>query len=576
MEPMDSLKEDIRQLLIDKHGDVRITDHPAIVGQAKLLGIGLGDLNILVQKIYGTINFNVFSEMRSLISKVLENGGRFTKADAEHIINAVQKDLPPGKVIPFIINDIKDRGLTPRQKVPPDWNSFDNPWMTDDEWERTRLIRVEWLGETASTAHELGEISFRKTIEAKAGIQSTTELPPLVQIVTQGRGRVSAEIERIIREEADMDRRYLSVIYTLNPSLPFRFRGKMYQAPAELVSDALTNYAAFEALLNVYCNRHIHIWLKTTNAPAAEHLSGEYSLSGLLQFIYKLNPAHPFPLEGLIFGQPTDLANHVKGGVALHAALYKSLSAGHIAIWLRARKMQQETARFEHYVQQLRQSKLYDDPSLEKGIVQAFTNAVLPSVPLPSLAADPASISLLNVEVKGRIQQTLHLSLKNSGFVVAGLRLSDNVAGIALNKEWVSLDSLENRNHTQVLLQIDPMKLQKGRQYNLAIEVVTAFDSFGVPVAIRPVFPKKAFLFQTAKYGIIAAAVFGILRYSVDFILAKFGNVYLLLDRPGLLMGDSIANREVPFALLLLLLPAMALIVLLVNSVSIIKKVEKI
>lgn len=576
MEPMGTLEGDIRQLLIETNGALKIEDYPDIIRRATELGVSPGSLNLMVRRIHGTINFNVLDEIKNMISLMLEEAGRFTNTDAQQIISEVRGRFPDDKVKSFIIDDIKSRGLKPRRKgKQPEWTSFNNPWMTDEEWEDTRMMRVEWLGEVATTAQELGDISFRNMDEAKEGMRSVIELPPLVQLVTKGKGRIGAEVESIIKEEADIDRRYLNIIYTLNPQVPFRFRGKAYTAPVELFRDSFESYAAFEALRKVYVNQHLHIWLKKAKMKEVKHLSSDHTLTGLLDFLYKIDPGFPFSLDGYIFQNPADIAGKVKTDPALRPALYNAIVAGHIGLWLGARKMKKELDQFHMQADQLRQSQLYDDDALKKGFVQAFINVVLPLEKLPFLASEPAAISIPELEISGKVQRSLNIVLRSDGFVRAGVRLTNIVEGLTLDKDILDFDSLEGRIQHEIIWDIDPMKLQKGTLYDLAIEVTTPFDVLLVPVSVRPVFPQKAFLVQMVKYGLAVAAFFGVIRFVIDWMIRQMEGFSGPLNNPGDMLLDILFSDSVRFSWILVIIPAIVFIFFLIMSVRIIKKIEK-
>ena len=60
MTSIDSLRQQLIDLLTLNHGDIRITEHPEIVADARELGFNMGQLNQLIQQLYSEIDWQPY------------------------------------------------------------------------------------------------------------------------------------------------------------------------------------------------------------------------------------------------------------------------------------------------------------------------------------------------------------------------------------------------------------------------------------------------------------------------------------------------------------------------------------
>ncbi len=111
--------------------------------------------------------------------------------------------------------------------------------MTDLVWEdyKESLIEVEWLGKKANSLSKLGDISFDNKDDAKYFLRNGNYLPGLVTALTKSATKAD-EFARIIEEEFDSEKRYLKILYKLNPNLPFRFEDELFTDVSVLLQKA--------------------------------------------------------------------------------------------------------------------------------------------------------------------------------------------------------------------------------------------------------------------------------------------------------------------------------------------------
>lgn len=569
MATKESITQQIKDILIDQHGDIRLFEHPQLVNDAAAIGMNERELNVLINDINSKIDWTIYNVIDEKLSTLLNNnGGIIWEKDAQEIANEVKDHLRTENTISYLIDKVKHFGLEPRDRFPLDWSSFKNAWMTEHAWKKTQETAVIWLEEQATSLEKMGEISYRKIEETKYAIRNTNALPPLVTLVTKNAAR-NEEYLQIIQEEPDLEKRYLKVLYHLNPSLPFRFRNKEYTDIRSLLAEACSSSDSFWSLATVFENQHLQIWLlESSSDDIKQLLTHKPALHDFLLFIYKIDNKYPFYLYDIRYDTPFALAEDARSSSEHWPDIATAIDDGTIGIWLKETGYDLEIKQQEinAYLQQAGQ---FDEEDRRRTMVQGLINFIIKEAPIPHVAVDIASISLLELEAGKPFQQVIMMSLPNEGFVKVDLRLDNAAPGMSINISNAFFHSQANNRNQAMVFTADPLQLIKNKQYTCSIVISSLFKTITIPVTIKTVFPKKAFAFQLMKYGFIMGFFWGMVRYLLSLLIPGS------FARKGYLSFD-INSDAIPGILFLSIFILLLLIIGLLGSIAIIKKKEKI
>ena len=146
MTSLESLRQQLKDLLILNHGDIKITEYPNLVSDAKELDFNLGQLNQLIQKIYSEINWKPYEIINNKL-EIIFRKGIITTEQFEEIVLLVSDKVSINIIGEYVISEISKKGFKSRETNHPDPLSIRNKWMTDRVWEEYKesLIEVEWL-----------------------------------------------------------------------------------------------------------------------------------------------------------------------------------------------------------------------------------------------------------------------------------------------------------------------------------------------------------------------------------------------------------------------------------------------
>ena len=512
MKTMEELEEDIRELLILNNRDINIHNYQDLINNAGELGYDTGALAILVNEVYNKTDWRSYDRIYEQISTSRSaEKGMFYEKDVKEIIESVKSDLSANKVIPYIISIISKApyNFEPRELTPPDWNSFRNVWMNEHAWQHylKQVEPVSWCDETARTLEQIGEICFRKKEDAIEYLENAHYLLPLITLITRNPARTKS-FERIFEEERDIEKRYLTIIYRLNNSLPFRFYGKMYNTLSELLNDGCASNEAFHHLETFYKKGYIHIWLRETKVEAAAHLTDRNDKNGFLTFLYKINDQYPYYLNGEKYGSPALLVDAAKRMGVLWPQISSAIDERYLHTWFAGLNNHHWNEQLDKSISVIANTGLYNEEESKLASVQTLINLIDKDFPQPSVSVTPGSLSLLNTEGSNPITQVIQLRLANSGFVKMHVRIEPVLDGISLDKEVVKFYSLTDNSATQVILTVCPMQLLKDKRYDLQVVITSVYEQIRIPVEVSIIFPKKAYINEMLKYGGIGILFF--------------------------------------------------------------------
>ncbi|CAG5002170.1 hypothetical protein DYBT9275_02826 [Dyadobacter sp. CECT 9275] len=458
--------------------------------------------------------------------------GHLKEATANSVVlKGLEKGMHLHEIVDYVLKILQENNFKPRAKKDhPD--PLKNQWMTDEAW---RKIVVEWLGEYASTVEELGEITFRKKDMSEYFLRDKNFLPPLVNKLTDSASR-TAEFQRILEEEEDTEKRYLKILYHLNPSLPFRFRDEEYDDVKQLLDAACQASASFWLVMELFTKGYLQIWLAETAPQVASLISDNNSSVDFLRFLYSVNRNYPFYLNTRKFASPEDLVSHLSGNQSNWASVSQSIENGYLSTWFAGIGRSGINTNYNRHLEKAINSGLYNDAELKLAAAQALILAIDPSFTEPIVSANVNAIRLLEIEVGGVARYLIRLRLINSAFVKMRVELDTKIEGITLSEKELVFNSYTGQIETEIYLTVDSIQLIKDKLYSLKFVTKSPYGITEIPIELKTVFPKKAYAVKLVQYGLIGAAYLGLLRYILGLLLNDQGwlsrKPYLISQSP--------------------------------------------
>ncbi len=512
MTPSENLDEQIKDIIL-VNGDIDIDDYPSIIKDALELGISRNELSRRASKIFAGLDLSPYRRIDAKLEKNMLQGS-ISNNEAEEIIEGASNELQRPKVINYMLATIKQRGFSPREKNSFEADSFKNLWMTDEAWAKYQYEKneVEWLGEKAHSLIELGEISYRKTTEAKYYLRNANYLVPSITTLTKSASKAD-EFSKIIENEPDTDKRYLKVLYLLNPALPFRLNDQDFANINLLFNKTATDYNLFIATSESYNNRYIHIWLNQTDLANADKLTSGWDFNNFLQFLYKINIHHPFYLNSIKFDKPDQLMKQAETDVSLWIKIADAAENQQLTTWFAGIGQNDLIDKYNKYKSNINGYEYYTEEDKKLAVVNYLINAVNPQLPDPKIESDQREIKLLSIEGNKLVHHTISLKLVNTGFAKAVYYFQNPVNGITLSHNSFTFWSQNNTKADAVTVAVDASQLVRDKLYTVNLFINTEFERLTIPVEVKVVLPLKAYLTQLFKYSIFGGIFFALIRY---------------------------------------------------------------
>lgn len=564
---LENLDEQIRDVILVNGGDINIADYPYIIKEAEEQGISPAELARRIRKVFEAIDWRPYNQVEKQLEAIILKGS-ISEKEADIIVKAAESSLQRPKVINYILANLKKRGFLPREKNSFEYDSFRNNWMTEEAWAKYQRekIAVEWLGEEAHSITELADISFRKPEDAKYFLRNTNYLVPNITILTKSATKAD-EFSKIIENESNPDKRYLKVLYHLNPKLPFHLQKQDFDTIYALFDKTATDFALFTSAASSYNNGHIHIWLNEADPINADKLTIGSDYNSFLRFLYKVDKKHPFYFFSERFDSPGQLIKKVNVNAGYWDKTAEVIADNQLPVWFTGIGKDEWVTRYNKETEKFLNADYYsaEDVSLAKvgTLIQIIDSAVY----APKIICEPGKIELLSIESSYMAKQAISLQLQNTGFVKAKIALDINVDGIGLSNGTITFFSQNNMVRQNLILYIDPLKLIKDKAYHLNIIVETVYETLKIPAEIKVVFPKKAYYAQLAKYAVIGAIFFGFTRFVIGEMTATKS---WITNQPDLYNTNAAGNNFAYFIALALFIGG------LIGSIFLIKKIEKI
>ncbi len=471
----------------------------------------------------------------------------------------------------YLITRMREGGFKPRSSTKHE-NEFDNQWMTDSKWSEYRTRQTEWLNTTVSTLEQVGEVTFANKDIAYTRLANANYLPTVVARLTNDEHGI--EIENIIHSEKDADKRFLKVVYRLNPSLPFRLGNLRFKTIRDILAVTAGSYSMYADLYFSFQKGHLQIWLTETDTASAAKLSSETAYTDFLRFVFSIAPAHPFYLKENRFETPQQLAAMAVSNLSLWSLIAGGMYHNELPAWFsgigHADWIQQYNEQYNAFVD----SPYHNGRDKEMAAVQTLLLVIDESLEAPRVMPEPAAVKMPAVEGSGKVQYPVQVSLENAGFVKVQLSLSATIPGISLSESELTLHSQNQISSGQFFVYADGMALVKNKLYSLNIIAETAYGQVVIPVEIKVVFPQKSYTKLLLKYAVIGAVLLGVIRFALGALINyegwlsnAFSGSYLSFD-----ISEYYLPPEYPFFILMMAV----LFISLIASFYIIRKAEKI
>jgi len=540
MTSLESLRQQLNDLLILNHGDIKITEYPNLVSDAKELGYNSGQLSQLIQQLYSEIDWKPFELINNKL-EIIFRKGIITTEQFEEIVLLVSDKVSRNIVGEYVVSEISKREFKPRETNQPDPLSIQNKWMTDQVWVEYKesLIEVEWLGKQANSLAKLGEISFQNKEDAKYFLRNGNYLPGLITALTKSASKAD-QFARIIEDESDSEKKYLRIIYKLNPHLPFQFQDKLYTNLSGLLHDACSTSQLYYALLDSYRKGELQIWERELDSTLALNISDNYDLNGFLKFLYKTDSTLPFYINNNRYATPEELADHAKKDFTIWPDIAHSIAEKNINEWFTGLGNDDWNNQIENSHHFISQSGYYTEPEINLGLVQALFYIIDPISGRPKLEINQEKVQLLSINGGVTLNHSINLRLKNQGYIKVKVYFKFAKEGIFLSNDVFELNTLEGKTSANFDIIIDTTSLQKEKLYNLELVISSVYEDIIIPVEIKVVFPKKAYILKLIQYGLITACFFGAIRYILGILLDYNG--WLVDTQQGINSSDIINN----------------------------------
>jgi hypothetical protein len=519
MTSLESLRQQLSDLLILNHGDIRITEYPQVVSDARELGLNPGQLSQLIQQLYAEIDWRPFEVINTRLEITFRKGIITTGQFDEMVVLAGDK-INKKIVEEYVISELSKRGFKPRETNHPDPLSIQNKWMTDLVWEEYKesLIEVEWLGQKANSLTKLGEISFENKEDAKYFLRNGNYLPGLVTALSKSATKAD-EFARIIEDEFDSEKKYLRVLYRLNPRLPFHFQGKSYTSIPELLQEACSTYENYNALLESYRKGELQIWIQESDPVIALNLGTLYNLNNFLRFLYQTDSRLPFFINHNRYQTPEKLTEHARRDFAIWPEIAQSIADKSLGEWFAGIGKNDWNEQIENSYSYISNAGYYFQNEINMGVVQALLHIIEPLSEKPRLQTDQQKVQLLAINGGTTLTHSISVNLQNRGYMKVKVYFKFIKGGISLARDTFEFNSLNGKASDNIDILIDTLQLQKDQVYNLELVVSSVYQDIIIPVDIKVVFPKKAYITRLVLYSFLTALYFGAFRYLLGVFL---------------------------------------------------------
>lgn len=192
------------------------------------------------------------------------------------------------------------------------------------------------LDERVTSLQQLGSVLFENPIRALEYLANEELFKAAINSLTNNDVNKIFRLLKVLKSESDPDKRFLKVIYYLNPALPYRTTSGNSADIQVLLDKSFQNYALYQEVYGDFKNNKIQVWLRAINAPQAANLPEDKSYLCFLAFVYSINAAHPFYLNNELFPSPVDLVDKARHESNFLELIKEPVNRENLMVWLNA------------------------------------------------------------------------------------------------------------------------------------------------------------------------------------------------------------------------------------------------
>lgn len=388
-------------------------------------------------------------------------------------------------------------------------------WMTAqkkkeaDDFKREREARKIQIvaGQYASTLEEIGTILYEHPVEAKEIIREDL----IKQVIAQKDVVLAREVGTLSKEK-NIDIAFLSIIYKLNHSLPYKLMpGREARSVRELCSLSFENDHTLKLSKEHLKKGLTEVWLKETDKNAyntfvkIRDTSENFDLA-FIRFLYTFNPELGYRLGGRdLVKTPTELSAAINKSRENWESGKAELFNLSIPTWLSTTG---QTKFLDQWERVKNQFKGREDTGLEY-----FVRLLDPSLKTSKIAVDKLSIAYPHIQSGQQVSTDITFTNETRGCSEFNLSFSKELPGVQLSARKVIINNVTGSSKATVKLTINSNALLKGVNYETTI-IATTFEQqkIEIPVSFRIVFPRNSFIGDVLKYALAGALFFLLIR----------------------------------------------------------------
>jgi hypothetical protein len=320
------------------------------------------------------------------------------------------------------------------------------------------------------------------------------------------------ELMAVFKKEELPERRYLRMVYHLDPTLPYRIGTELTEGLILLLQKGFRNYDFYGQVVGEFLNGNLKLWLEEADAAHAELIGEGREYVDFLRFLYTVDRTFPFYISNELFLTPVDVANRAARDFPFWELFFQHMKNGQMPVWLETIGIGGVNGQYNDFLLELGRSADYSKSEKKLAAVQFLICAIDPSLPAPKVVTDTPGGSLLGLEASKPVQHLMVFRLENAGFVKAWLSLSEQVAGISISADTLCFNSFKDECTANVFIEVSPLLLKKDKLIAVNLQVRTLEGTALIPVEIRTVFPRRAFLMDVLKFSFLGLLFFGAVR----------------------------------------------------------------
>lgn len=415
---------------------------------------------------------------------------------------------------------------------------------------------------------KLGEVLFKNPEPARRYLADEVLLKANVNYLSHQNTDLAMSFSDLYQSENDPEKRYLKICYRLNSKLPYRVGQQEYLALEDLLKAGFNDRPLMNQVYQEYVSGRLHSWLHAKNPTTFRESPEKKSLLPFLKFIYQVNPDYPFYLDKMLLATPLDMVAKALENLSLWEKIAEACANRTLFVWFEAQGHPEWSMGYQTAWQAAQQDEKLEEPEKIYTAVQTLLQLIDISLAAPVIEFSQDSIENLNLAASKTVAVTVWLTLKNTGFIKAGLGLSTPLAGLVLDQSQIVLFDLTHQRQAAVTLLIDPQRLIKNKRYDLALQISLPGQQLEVPVRLQAVFPWRAVTLDVLKYGLLGAVLFGLCRW---WLAAGTGSY----DGLGPQLITTAISRSLPENYLTFYGVFLALLLAVILAVPAIRKAER-